>query len=311
MRRLLVAVLLLTACTSGTDNTSPAGGGSPAGTGSAPPSTTSGAAAVFQDTVDIGGRGLFIQCEGSSPPGSPTVILEHGLGASHTVWLTVMHRLSDRVKVCSYDRAGRGLSDPAPPGPRTARDGADDLVALLTAAHLAPPYLFAAHSLGPWVTTIFVADHPGDVVGLVFVDPRGPGVSAAQAAAIPAPAPGEPESITGLREFFADPQRFSDNSERIAFGPSEAQVEAVFSTPGPAYGDIPVTVLAAEFTHLEWADQPEPIREGWDAAWRDGQQAYVAEAGDGHLVDVPHVGHDLPTAQPDAVVEAILAILDA
>ena len=307
MRRLLVVMLLLAGCGTGTSASS---AGSVAATGSPPSATATASASLYQEKVDIGGRKLFIRCEGVATPGNPTIIFEHGLDGSWAVWLLVMHRVAERARVCAYDRAGRGASDPAPPGPRTAQDAADDLAALLAAARIDPPYLFAAHSMGPWVTTLFVADHPDDVVGLVFADPRGPGVSAAQAAAIPPPAPGEPEAVTDTREFFADPQRFDDNHERIAFGPSEAAVEAFFSGGGPAYGDIPVTVLAAEFTPLGWADQPEPIRSGWDVAWRDGQQSYVAESTAGRFVDVPNVGHDLPSTNPDAVVDAIFAILD-
>jgi hypothetical protein len=59
--------------------------------------------------VDVGGRRLHLRCEGR---GQPTVILEaSGFGNSHS-YDTVLPRLAERTRVCAYDRAGMGWSDP-------------------------------------------------------------------------------------------------------------------------------------------------------------------------------------------------------
>ncbi len=77
--------------------------------------------------VDIGGRALFISCIGT---GSPTVVLEAGSGNSADTWAGVQPEIARFTRVCSYDRAGLGQSDPAPAGVRTVQDSVDDLHAL-------------------------------------------------------------------------------------------------------------------------------------------------------------------------------------
>ena len=59
--------------------------------------------------VDFGGRRLRISCSGT---GNPTVILEAGLGQSSATWNTVQPAVAETTRVCAYDRAGRGESDP-------------------------------------------------------------------------------------------------------------------------------------------------------------------------------------------------------
>src|SRR5687768_11322831 len=87
--------------------------------------------------VDIGGRRLYIKCMGE---GSPTVILEHGMATESGSWATVQQAVARFTRVCAFDRAGRGTSDPAPT-PRTSEDMAADLHALMTNAHVPGPYI--------------------------------------------------------------------------------------------------------------------------------------------------------------------------
>jgi hypothetical protein len=53
--------------------------------------------------VDVGGRRGHIGCAGQ---GSPTVILETGLGAWSSHWALIQPAVADVTRVCSYDRAG-------------------------------------------------------------------------------------------------------------------------------------------------------------------------------------------------------------
>src|SRR5437763_1797599 len=61
--------------------------------------------------IDIGGRRLQIYCAGK---GRPTVILMAGGGAYSIDWALVQPKVSKKARVCSYDRAGLGWSDPGP-----------------------------------------------------------------------------------------------------------------------------------------------------------------------------------------------------
>lgn len=120
-----------------------------------------------QRLVDIGGRRLNMLCTGN---GSPTVILEAGLLADLSAWRRVQPAISRHTRVCSYDRAGLGFSDPAAP-PRDASAIVRDLHALLRTAGIAPPYVLVGWSSGGLYTRLYQYRFPSEVVGLVEIDP--------------------------------------------------------------------------------------------------------------------------------------------
>ena len=66
------------------------------------------------EMIDIGGHRLHLYCVGENVEGSPTVILEHGLGATSAAWAHVQPEIAQTTRVCAYDRAGMGWSDPGP-----------------------------------------------------------------------------------------------------------------------------------------------------------------------------------------------------
>ena len=77
------------------------------------------------------------------------------------------------TRACAYDRAGFGWSE-AGPLPRTAGRIAGELHTLLHRADVGPPYVLAGHSFGGLVMRLFAARHPGEVVGLVLIEPAIP-----------------------------------------------------------------------------------------------------------------------------------------
>jgi pimeloyl-ACP methyl ester carboxylesterase len=116
--------------------------------------------------VDVGPYRLHLVCTGS---GSPTVILEPGAGGSAASMGLIAPAVARESRVCVYDRAGRGWSDPAaspPDGGQVARDLHD----LLARARVPGPYVLAGHSFGGLYVRSFAADDPEEVAGLVLVD---------------------------------------------------------------------------------------------------------------------------------------------
>ena len=85
--------------------------------------------------VDIGGYRLHLWCTGD---GAPAVILDTGLGGSTPGWGFVQPEVARFTRVCSYDRAGMGYSDPGP-SPRTARRIASELAELLARSGIGGP----------------------------------------------------------------------------------------------------------------------------------------------------------------------------
>ena len=148
----LTAVLLLIAA-AGAVMTAAAAPGSPAGTG---------------QLVDIGGRRLYLECTGT---GGPTVVLQAGAGGDSTAWKTIRPTIAAQTTVCAYDRAGRGRSDD-PSAPQDGTAIARDLHEVLTKAGIPGPYVLVAHSSGGPYVRVYAAAYPGDVAGMVLVDPQ-------------------------------------------------------------------------------------------------------------------------------------------
>lgn len=136
--------------------------------------------------ADIGfGQQVYLQCEGE---GKPTVILDTGVGESSVSMISVLSELSSITRVCVYDRAGLGHSQPAPylnasdPGEAavlntlgpesTAVRMVSDLHRLLTISAPQPrPFILLGHELGGLVGRLYSLLHPQDVAHLVMVDP--------------------------------------------------------------------------------------------------------------------------------------------
>jgi pimeloyl-ACP methyl ester carboxylesterase len=115
---------------------------------------------------EVNGHSIHLVCEGN---GEPAVVLEAGGAANSLWWYRVQEALAQRVKVCAYDRAGQGFSEPAE-GPRDAGTLTEDLYQLLAQADVSSPRVIVGHSYGAIWARIFAARYVGEVAGLVLVD---------------------------------------------------------------------------------------------------------------------------------------------
>jgi pimeloyl-ACP methyl ester carboxylesterase len=115
--------------------------------------------------VDVGGHRLYLECTGS---GSPTVVLQAGLGESSSSWGRISPAIAAATTICVYDRAGHGRSDPA--GRQDGIAVAADLHTLLARANVTGPYVLVGHSSGGDYVRVFADRHPGEVAGMVLLD---------------------------------------------------------------------------------------------------------------------------------------------
>ncbi len=129
-------------------------------------------AIAFHDQVPLGsmyvvdGHRMRIYCEGS---GAPTIVLDAGLGNDGLIWSGVQPAFAKTSRVCSFDRAGYGWSDPV-----TTRRDADnvsiELHNLLRAAGIHGPLILVGHSIAGLFIRDYAIRYPEQVAGLVFVD---------------------------------------------------------------------------------------------------------------------------------------------
>jgi pimeloyl-ACP methyl ester carboxylesterase len=131
--------------------------------------STDSALADGRGLVDVGGHRLAIRCTGS---GTPTVVLEPGLGESAT---SMTRRIAPSVarttRICAYDQAGHGHSQAAP---GNHADAARDLHVLLRRSAIPGPFVIAGHSLGGLYALSYAARYPHDVAGIVLLDSMHP-----------------------------------------------------------------------------------------------------------------------------------------
>ena len=150
------------------------------------------ASAMSGRLIDVGGHAMRISCTGS---GSPTVVLEPGLGESGAMmagW--IQPAVATSTRVCVYDRPGRGWSEP-PAHPQDAVANAADLHALLARAEVDGPYVLVGHSSGGAYVKVFAAQYPDQVAGMVLLD--------AQPSEAMTRLPGYPTMYAGLRRGMA------------------------------------------------------------------------------------------------------------
>ena len=254
--------------------------------------------------VDVGGYRLAIHCIGE---GSPTVVLETGLGAPSEYWAPVQQEIARRTRVCRFDRAGRGKSDPPATTPRTCADMVADLRALLHNASIPPPYVLVGNSLGGMNARLYAYEHPEEVAGLVLVDGSHQDQFTRISEALPEPEPDSPDSHKGFYHFWAgggwrNPASTPDN---VDFVTSLEQLRDI-----PSLGDLPMVVLASGAFLREAPTRPEAgprLHEIWQDLQRDLANL---SSNSGYSV-VESSGHFIQRDRPEVVVDAIRRVLDS
>jgi len=270
--------------------------------------------------VDVGGRRLHIRCEGTAADGAPTVVFEAGLSqyTANTTYGLAQAAMAPFARVCTYDRAGMGWSDPAPEG--WTLDGMTaDLHRLLDAAGIEGRVVLVGHSFGGVLARLYARAHPERVAGVVLVDATSegdaPGFDAAAAAVIPqidaAVAGGRPGvPVIGLPAGTSPEVAMTFTPEILKGVKAEfeawGRLPAAMKAPGGfgALGSTPLIVIRRGKT----AATP-PNAE--DVAHRERQEALAALSSDSVLIVAANSGHAIPLDEPAVVADAVRRLLEA
>ena len=135
--------------------------------GNDPGMTTKGTPPPLGRYYDVAGRRLLLHRSGSS---SPAVVFLPGGGTVGLDYLNVQERAAQLATSVIYDRAGTGWSDRVAL-PRSSAEVTSELRELLRTADVPAPYLLVGHSLGGFYTRHYAHRFPGEVAGLVLLDP--------------------------------------------------------------------------------------------------------------------------------------------
>jgi pimeloyl-ACP methyl ester carboxylesterase len=110
---------------------------------------------------------MHINCTGA---GSPTVVMDAGLGGWSLDWSAVQPEIAQFTRVCSYDRAGLGWSE-AGANPGDAQQAVAELHTLLANSGERGPFVVVGHSNGGLRAVLYAHAYPQEVAGVVLVDP--------------------------------------------------------------------------------------------------------------------------------------------
>jgi pimeloyl-ACP methyl ester carboxylesterase len=242
---------------------------------------------------DVGGYRLHLDCTGS---GSPTVVLNSGLGAMSANWARIAPAVAGTTRVCAYDRAGQGWSEDAP----HEQDGiaaAADLHTLLDRAGENGPYVLVGHSIGGDHAMVYAARYPEQVAGMVLLDATDPSRATA-ADADSAAAPSAVALLPSVARLGIG--RLLPTSFWSALpGPAAAQVEAFAASPRgqrntrDEYATIPALLVQAQ-TLTTLGSTPLVVLTAAghesDAAWNAAQERMAALSANSihRSADAPH-----------------------
>lgn len=268
--------------------------------------------------VDIGGRRLHLECKGDRV--GPTVIFEAGLSqyTAHSTYGKAQALIAPFARVCTYDRAGLGWSDPVA-GVRTHQAMVEDLHKLVADAKLNGPFILVGHSVGGLLTRLYAKQYPDDVAGMVLVDATpeaylfAPGMAQARNAiiakidaglkdaqdsvpvvAMPAGTSADiviaflPQVLHAVRQEYA----------AIDLAPTGLRRPGGYGT----LGDTPLAVIRRGKTANPPGDD--------DQRWRELQEAMAELSTRSFLVMAENSGHVVPYDEPQVVADAVRRILE-
>jgi pimeloyl-ACP methyl ester carboxylesterase len=287
--------------------------------------------------VDIGGYRLHINCTGT---GSPTVILDAGLGGTSLDWSNVQPAVARFTRVCSYDRAGYGWSESGP-GPRTSQQIVKELHLLLAHAQINGPYVLVGHSVGGLNMRQYAYRYPAEVAGMVLLDstnehqfaPFGTyppffppqAVSAVeqqlqlyrvaaffgvarltlQIGLFPLEdAAAYPTAVQPIHLAQSEQTRYysTQYDEYAALQESAAQVRAARQA-SPSYGQLPLIVLSQDYSHDHSAQGKQTA-----ATWYALQHDLASLSSNNRQSVAPHSGHYIQLDRPDLAIAAIQSV---
>ncbi len=267
--------------------------------------------------VDVGGYRLHINCTGT---GSPTVVIDAGLGDWSTTWGGyVQPEVAKTTRVCTYDRAGMGWSE-AGPLPRDAAQFAKELHTLLQNANVPGPYVMVGHSLGGLGVRVFVHDYFSEVAGVVLIesmnpkqltqsqtDVQSPSASRSQPCSLqaalahfgvvrllvklPGIAPSVPPNEEAYYPLYVRPQSLQATTNESQGMPA-AGVEA---STVKSFGDLPLIILTARLNNIP--------------GWQEWQTELLQLSSNSQQLFAENSDHNVQIEEPDAAVAAIIQMV--
>jgi pimeloyl-ACP methyl ester carboxylesterase len=275
-------------------------------------------------TVD--GRLMHIHCQGS---GSPTIVVEQGIGGPSIDWNEINEQMAATTRVCDYDRAGMGYSQPAYQPTRTA-DVVRNLHELLQESGNDGDLVFVAWSAGGLYVREYYRQFPGQVKGMVLVDT--PHERTVQR--MP-PQPSNAENLARLRrqyllahfgwlrlngeiegQYAQHPPREENRNRLIAIFQKThtyrtladegegLELDLAVGAAPPSLGNLPLVVIAE-------GKPRHPYMQQNLATWHQLQQELAGLSTGGRLVIAENSAHFIHRTEPEVILKAVNDVVES
>lgn len=258
--------------------------------------------------VDVGTHRLHIYCVGTA---RPTIVIDTGVGETYKSWESMIEALSRETRICAYDRAGYGQSEPGPM-PRDSQKAADELYLLLANSGEDGPFLLVGHSLGGLNMQVYAHTYQEEVKGLVLLDP--PPFAWMTGEVFPEPRELFVEETIALREDADAASTSSDPDVRANaaylnavasefeqfFGRTADEIAEIHS-----FGELPLTVIGATKPDSGFAATAPTFRQFWN----EENQELAGKSESGKFVLAQGSSHHIHVDAPQVVMDAILEMI--
>ena len=282
------------------------------------------------EMVDVGGYSMHLYCTGEG--GVPAVVMDSGLGGTVLDWQLVQPEVAEFARVCTFDRAGMGWSEPGAQ-PRTSQQIVEELHALLSNAEVQGPYVLVGHSFGGTNVQLYASRYPDEVAGMVLVDSA---LEDLDLLPITQSLQGSPELTKVLATIGVTRLPYTLWGETIGQTAPDLEDEqaAISSHAKQVYesmdelsslresfeqqlaatvslGDKPLIVLTAGPLKLQGTGLSQEQMDQMDEAHTRTQAALTQGSQNSKQIVAEGSGHYIHVEQPDLVIDAIRQVVDA
>ena len=232
--------------------------------------------------------------------GSTTILFEAGGGMNSSEWSGLTPEIARRTgaTVVTYDRAGFGKSD-LPDSPYDMRIETKWLLKGLKHLGLEKNLVLVGHSYGGWLIRLTASMDPGNVAGMVFVDPFSTelvdilGVEYLDDHPMLGKLPFDTSKPEKLSKFQRALVRMVGDGLRV-------KTEIMRKTVVPE--GIPVRLITCGKSFL-----PKPEEQ---TAWRQAHEQMAAKIKGAKLIIAEKSGHMVPLEQPQIVIDTVIEVFE-
>jgi pimeloyl-ACP methyl ester carboxylesterase len=284
------------------------------------------------EMVDVGGYDLHLYCTGEAG-GAPSVVMDSGLGGTVLDWQLVQPEVAKFARVCTYDRAGMGWSDPGDQ-PRTSQQIVKELHTLLgNAGVVEGPYVLVGHSFGGTNMQVYASHYPDEVAGMVLVDSALEDKKAVTLTQSLQPSPvllkiyatigltrlpytlgGEPPGLTSPE--LEDEQAAISSHRKHVFAVADetSSLQESFNenrADPMSLGNKPLMVLSAGFVQLTGTGLSQEQVNLIDELHSDSQAALTRRSENAKQIIAEDSGHYIQVERPALVIDAVRHVVEA